>query len=51
MSYEEFSTVWGVALSQSGLRIQGWPNESFDIQRVERRYEVRVEPLVGGPPR
>ncbi len=47
MTYDEFSQAWSAALSHSGLRIQGWPSETFDIQRVERLYEVRVEPLAG----
>lgn len=47
MTYEEFSSVWSTALRESDLQVQGWPRETFDLQHVERRYEVSVEPVGG----
>jgi hypothetical protein len=48
MSYEEFLVVWNAALLESGLPVQGVSADTtLDLSKLDRRYEVRVEPLHG----
>jgi hypothetical protein len=50
MDYKTFCAAWNEALAASGLRSMGPPRESLDLERMERCYEVFVEPVAGQGP-
>lgn len=47
MRYDDFKSAWTRALRDSGLSMIGWPSETIEVERMERRYSVGILPHGG----